>query len=374
MAANSTSICFVGSDNFPVLNPEYGNAYIGGESVQQTLLAKAFSKLDFNVSMVVNDLGQQDGIEIDNIRVWKTFRPRAGLPIFRFIHPRSTKTWRALIHADADIYYQSCAGMQTGLVALFCKMQERKLVFRVAHDTDCIPGEELIRFERDRKIYRYGLRNADLVVAQSEQQKELLRKNYGIDAPVVNMAVEMPESDPGERDIDVLWVNNIREFKRPDRLVEFARNNRDLRIVMIGGPCDGSESLYERIMADSSQLDNLEFKGFVPYHEVNAYYRRAKVFVNTSVTEGFPNSFLQSWIRGTPVVSFFDPDGVIEREGLGASPRDLTDMGDKVRELINNAEKYVSLSSNAKSFAQKHFSAISVARDYITHFSRKGLG
>ena len=32
-------ICFVGLDNLPVLAPEYREHYIGGDSVQQTLLA-----------------------------------------------------------------------------------------------------------------------------------------------------------------------------------------------------------------------------------------------------------------------------------------------------------------------------------------------
>ena len=38
------NICFVNSDNYPVLNPEYGSHYIGGESVQQTLLAREFAR------------------------------------------------------------------------------------------------------------------------------------------------------------------------------------------------------------------------------------------------------------------------------------------------------------------------------------------
>ena len=57
---------------------------------------------------------------------------------------------------------------------------------------------------------------------------------------------------------------------------------------------------------------------------IDALYDRAKVLVNTSDVEGFPNSYLQAWIRGVPVVTLIDPDGVIEREGLGVAKTHAT--------------------------------------------------
>ncbi len=372
-AKTKRSICFIGNDNYPVLDPEYGNSYIGGESVQQTLIAKAFVTHDYDVSMIVLDHGQPDGNVVDEITVWKTYRQEAGLPVIRFLYPRMTKLWQALKKADADIYYQSCAGAQTGIVAYFCKKHRKKMVFRIAHDTDCIPGEELITYKRDKKLYRYGLKNADFIVSQSEQQRLLLSDNYGIDAPIINMAVETPGDEAVTRDIDLLWVNNIREFKRPDLLVALAKKNPHLNIVMIGGSCAGSEALFETISNDAANVDNLDYKGFVPYHEVNNYYQRCKLFVNTSDTEGFPNSFLQSWIRGTPVISFFDPDGTIEREQIGVSPANLDDMSVVINSLIKGGDKYDEMSNKARDFAFKHYAAETVAGEYISQFPKFGV-
>ena len=39
-------------------------------------------------------------------------------------------------------------------------------------------------------------------------------------------------------------------------------------------------------------VPNLTLCGRGPYHEIGDFYDRAKVFVNTSDVEGFPNSFL----------------------------------------------------------------------------------
>ena len=54
-------ICFVGLDSLPVLAPEYQQHRIGGEQVQQTLLARALARRGFEVSMIVYDYGQADG-------------------------------------------------------------------------------------------------------------------------------------------------------------------------------------------------------------------------------------------------------------------------------------------------------------------------
>ncbi len=359
-------ICFVGSDNYPVLNPVFGKeGNMGGESVQQTLLAKTFVELGYEVSMVVHDLGQPQGEVIDGIRVWKTFMMKEGIPIFRFIYPRMTSIMRALRKANADIYYQSCAGATTGFVAWFCKKYERKFIFRVAHDTDCIPDKQLIKWWRDKKIYEYGLRNANLIAAQSDRQVGLLQKHYGLPSVPLNMAVELPKGENGlDRDIDILWVNNIRAFKRPELVIEVARRIPEGRFVIIGGPCPGYNHLYQRVEAQARVLPNLQFLGFVPYHRVNAYYARAKLFINTSDSEGFPNSFLQSWVRGTPVISFFDPDGLLQGSGLGLSPRTLEEMVEAVHGLLHDDKRRVAMGEKAREFALANYSPRAVAGHY----------
>lgn len=348
-----------------MLNPDYGAHYIGGESVQQTLLAKAFVDLDYDVSTVVTDLGQPDGECIDGVRVCKTFRPDAGIPVFRFIHPRFTYLWRALRKADADIYYQSCASVATGIVAWYCSKYGRKFVFRVAHDTDVVPGQQLIPYWRDKKIYEYGLRNADLIINQSQQQQDLLLENYRLQGPWLDMVVEIPKKKSDfSRDIDILWVNNLRPFKRPERFLELARHVPEMKCVMIGGPVHGHDVLFDEIARESENIDNLDFMGYVPYEEVNEYYARSRIFVNTSETEGFPNSFLQAWIRGTPVFSFFDPDGIIAREKLGTSPVDIDQMVRELRKLLSDEAFLLRLSSHVSCFARDKYSPSSVAMRY----------
>ncbi len=361
-------ICFVNHDNYPVLNPAFGGNYIGGESVQQILLARALAKKGHEVSTIVADLGQPDGEVVDGIKVLKTFAPGTGLPVLRFIHPKLTRIVSALKHANADIYYQSCAGMVTGVTAWYAQRHNKKFIFRIAHNSDCTPGQQIIPSWRDRKLYEYGLKHADLIAAQSSFQAELLEKNYGLKSVEINMAVEPPSEDVIERDIDILWVNNFRAFKKPERFIELASTLPEMRMVMIGGPCPGEEAFFEDMRCRAENLPNLEMTGFIPYHEVNTYYSRARVFVNTSDIEGFPNSYLQSWVRGTPVVAFFDPDGLIARKGLGHKASNLDEMAIAIRDFLSNTQNWELVSAQTREYAMAHYHPDRIAEQYETLF------
>jgi glycosyltransferase involved in cell wall biosynthesis len=367
------SICFVGTDVYPVLNRHFGAGYIGGESVQVTLLAKAFKDLGWLVSVVDWDYGQPEGEIIDEIRIHKTFKQNAGIPIVRFLHPRLTSIVKALKKADSDIYYQSCAGMMTGVVAWYCRQYNKTFVFRTAHDTDCIPGQQLIDFWRDRKIYEYGLRRADLIALQGVNQANLLDKHYGLRGHVVNMAVELPtdEGMQAPKTIDGLWVNNMRPFKRPEHFIELAKSLPQHRFVMIGGPSPGFEKYFDKIVSLAKPVENLEFMGPVPYHEVNYYFLKTKVFINTSESEGFPNSFLQAWVRSVPVISFFDPDGIIVNEGIGLSPVDHLEMVEEVKKIFCSYDLRKKIGEKARKYVMKRYSPSVVAKNYVRLIDRE---
>ena len=361
------SLCLVGLDNLPVLAPEFRGHAIGGESVQQTLLAKALARRGHEVSMVTADHGQEDGAVCGRIRVYKAYRPAAGVPLLRFAHPRWTGLWSALARADAQLYYTSCAGMHLGLMALYCAQHHRRLVFRCASDADCDPSRLLIRYARDRWLYGYGLRRADLILVQSAAQAASLRRHFGLAGRPAGMLVE-PAPDAAARDIDVLWVGNIRRVKRPERLLALAAALPEATIHMVGGPVADEAALYERIRREAALHPNLIFHGHRSYWDANSLYGRARLLVNTSDLEGFPNAFLQSWIRGVPVVSFTDPDGLIRRHGLGEAVASAPAMRAAILRLLGDAGALAETGARCRAYVAREYAEERILAPYLAAF------
>jgi glycosyltransferase involved in cell wall biosynthesis len=356
-STQGTRVCFVGLGNLPVLAPEYNKHPIGGEQVQQTLLARAFARRGYQVSIVTTDYGQPDGASWDDVQVFKSYAPGSGLPGLRFIHPRWTGVSAALGRANADVYYASCAGALTGQVAMFCRRHKKRFVFRVASDADCVRELPLLKYWRDKKLYEYGLRAADVVLVQSDKQREMLWRNFKVESDYAGMLVDFGEQHLpfSARDYTVLWVNNLRSLKRPDLFLEAARQLGHLSFYMAGGAAPGYQTFYDEFIVEAKSCRNLHVLGQVPYHEVNRLYERARLFVNTSDIEGFPNSYLQAWSRGTPVVAFFDPDNIIEREGLGVAAKTATELAQAIEMLASNEREWQAASNRCQAYMARHF-------------------
>jgi glycosyltransferase involved in cell wall biosynthesis len=368
MAMRPLSICFVGMANLPALAPEYAHLGIGGAELQQTLVAKALVKRGLRVSMVVKDYGQPDQASWSGVTTFKAYRPDAGMPVIRFLHPRWSGVWAAMRRADADIYYVSCAGEIVWQVALFARLFRRKTVFRVASDSDCDPRALLVSLWWNRQVYRYALPAIDMVLAQTQRQRDLLLRNFNresrIVAPIAETAARRPPFH--ERTIDVLWVGNFRTLKRAELLLTLAERFPGMSFHMVGGPVASAPEYFESMRHKAAALPNVQFHGAVPYHEIGRFFERARLLVNTSETEGFPNTFLQAWSHGAPVVAFLDPDELIVRQGLGRTVANIGEMHDAVAALVIDQALWEATSARCCRYMDRQYDPSVAAEPYLS--------
>ena len=316
--------------------------------------------------MVCLDYGQENNCVIDGVRVIKAHKPDEGIPVLRFIHPRATSLWSAMKKARADIYYQRCAGMYTGLVALFCKTHKKKMIYSIAHDTDLMPGKELLKYQRDKITYRWGLKQADVIIAQTPEQQRLCRENLGRDSLYIKSCYEPPRDSPQKKKTDVLWVSTIRPFKQPEFFIQLARKLPEYRFMMVGGPASSKidDPYFMQISELAKSLPNLVFVGFVPYAEIDKYFDQASLFVNTSKSEGFPNTFLQSWARGIPSVSFFDMHAEYDGKKIGVVVDNLDEMTFRIQYLLKNEIELHNIGELGKKYTKENHSPQKITSVY----------
>ncbi len=315
------SICFVSPEAYGALFEGVGWQANGAE-LQQATIARHLAGRGYDVSFVTETRGQSEGLYLDGIRVFNAYDSSKGLRYIRLIHPRMTGLWRAMNRCDADIYFQRTNDITTGIAAAFCRAHHKRFIYSVASDANCVPDLPHLP-KHERPFYRFGLRQADCVVAQTVHQQELLRENFDRDSTVIPNcgpdeiapATLTKRTDPPKR---LLWVGRWIRVKRLEMLLDVAERCGDVQIDIVGSPSDAPAAEYTHDLQERiSTLPNVNHVGHVPHSEIGKFYDRAAALICTSAVEGFPNTFIEAWQRGLPVISTFDPDGVLTSARLG---------------------------------------------------------
>jgi glycosyltransferase involved in cell wall biosynthesis len=361
-------ICFVAHNAFGAISG-HPTGHIGGVERQVTLMAKWFAARGYLASILTWDHGQSDGSRIDNVTLFPICRRDQGIPGLRFFHPRWTGLVRAMSRADADIYYHNCGEYVTGQVALWCRRHRRKFVYSVASDPDCDRNLPEMQTLRERLFYRYGLRRADRVIVQTQRQQRLLRQGWAIDSTVIPMPSLVedagsydPPSPPNPKTARVLWIGRIGPEKRIDWLLDVAERCPDVTFDLVGDAHEQTPHVLA-LKQRARSLPNVELHGYVRSDQTVSYYRRAALLCCTSAFEGFPNTFLEAWCQGRPIVSTFDPDNLIAEKNLGLTAHDVAGLVRGIRQLLQTPDLYRQVSENARRyFLDNHTSQAVMSR------------
>ncbi len=271
--------------------------------------------------------------------------------------------------ADADIYIIKTISVGVPLVRRFCRRYQRKFVYRTAHQDEC-DGTCLKQHPILGRMFIRALRQADIVFAQNQSDAENLKRLHGIDASAVGNAHRLPDMiGTTDRDM-ILWVARSAAFKQPEVFLELAGRFPDEKFVMI---CQRAteKSNYELLREHAAKIPNLEFVRRVPFHEIDSYFRRAKVFVNTSVAEGFANTFIQACKWAVPVLTLAaNPDGFPDRYDCGRCAGGNTDKLVEALEFLLEDNRYLETGIRARHYAEQNHDITKIVNRYKEAFER----
>jgi len=359
-------ICFLSLNSYPLLTGK-NLGYAGGAEVEQVHLGRELVTKGYDVCFVTYLHGRNQSENVGGIKVIKTYeRGKAGeinaLLKYRLI-------WSSLKKANADIYFHEAGA--TGVVPLFCCWNKKEFVYRIPSDAVVLSKPLSGNYSFNRKIVdTFEIKRADVVIAQSEFQKRILKERFGVESVVIKNGLTVPKVNCEKHSPPiVLWVASVSSVKRPHLFVELARFIPYACFEMVGGKTKGESQLYDEIATAAQKLPNLTFHGFVPYHKVNEYFRKASIFVNTSRIEGFPNTFIQACAHYTPVVSLsVDPDKIIRNENLGFCSRTFKQLVSDVTTLLEDEKLRRIMGENARKYVEREHDVKKTVKEYVETF------
>ena len=335
----------------------------GGAEYQLHLLGSELVKLGYRVYYIFIDQNiptLNDEVRLVPLKVSKfskkAFYPYQSLVFFDLQHE--------LNRIKPDVIINRRGDALTGGCAHYAKSNSCTMIWHIADEPDVTPLKKKLNRSLpiawlDKKLLEYGIRNTDYIVGQAHYQSALLEQHYhrACDVIIPNFHPISSENIYKSEKIKIVWIANIKEKKNPGIFVRLAKafeSSANVLFVMVGR--EGSQSLQNEINVLSEHAANFEYVGELSQYQVNNLLDESHIFVNTSSYEGFPNTFIQAWMRRMPVVSLnVDPDDVLFKNKMGYHSKTFEQLVADLATLINDPELVKEQGNRAYEYAiSKH--------------------
>ncbi len=372
-------VCFVAFDAYPLFNPSAKTTF-GGAEVQFFLLSNALtSDKNFDVHFLTFEQDGEKGVEkYNNITLYRQpgYTPLDSKNVFlnglykMLLLPYAfLNLFLILRRINADIYIFRIARFETGICLMVSRLLRKKTILTLASDID-VSGEYITRKKWSGILFAKGLKSANAVICQNQVQVELLKKNFDKKGIIIKTAYPLKDVEGQKKDI-ILWIARIEPWKQPEIFLELTKRFLTEQFFMIGPRSPAFPELFDQNKEKAATLPNLTFIDHVPFQEIDEYFKRARLFINTSKTEGFPiegfpNTFVQTAKNKTPIVSWkVNPDGILDKYRMGfCAGGDLETMAKQVKLLLEDKNLWHEMAENGFRYAKENHSIEKVVEEY----------
>ncbi len=168
--------------------------------------------------------------------------------------------------------------------------------------------------------------------------------------------------------INLLFISRVEIEKGIYEVLDAFRQlngiNKKLHLIIAG---KGSELEDAKQFAEKNCIDRVHFKGFVTGEEKKDVFTRSHVLVfPTYFAEGMPNSVLEAFAFGLPVITTtagglkdIFTDG---KNGFIVKPKDTDEIRQKIDELIQNPDLMLSIGKTNYHYAKQCFVSTNVVK------------
>lgn len=345
-------VCFVQAFTYAVFNPS-STAKIGGAEVDLYNIANELIKdTRFEIYFLVADFGQKSLEKYNNIKVIKGHSQKKNLKnyILSFF-----KFYKKLAQINADIYITANLSKYVGFTNFYCRLHNKIHIHRTEHQHQVDKTYLLKKIIKGsgRYIFFYlGFKNVDYVVVQNEEDRETLKRTFDFPSTVIRNSYPIEKLGSQKKRNFILWIARGKRWKQPEVFIDLAKEFPNEKFIMIM-PVADDKKYFENVNKMANSVNSVDFIPGVPFSEVDDYYKNAKIFVNTSLAEGFPNSFNQAMNVSTPILSLnINPDDFIGKNQVGLfCNNNFNTLKENLNRVLTDQVLWKKLSENAYNYA-----------------------
>lgn len=358
-------LCIISHFGYPLYNHKCKETFGGGAAVQLFMLSKEFAKKrNIDVNVITGNYPSKKG----RMELYRNIKLYNILPIKKSMInyiKGLINFFLYLIIIRPDVIIQRLADITTGFCAFFSILFKKRFIFSIGVKTD-VNGvsEKGIR----GKIYGFGRNHANFIIAQSKDQineLERTQKRKINNIIAIKSGYNINKNSENKKSY-ILWVGRAVYWKRPELFFKLAKLFPNQEFKMVCYP-EYDMNLWRKIHKDAKEITNLEFFKFIPFQKIDEIFQNAKVYINTSIYEGFPNSFIQSFKNKTPVISLnLNPDDLLTKNKIGFFCNDNFDkLVKKLKLLLEKPELFQMYSKNALIYAKKNHDIEKITSNWI---------
>lgn len=185
---------------------------------------------------------------------------------------------------------------------------------------------QITRYQIKHSPVKDAIKNSDALIAALDITRKQIKKNYGIDVPVIGETGLNPNEgyihrECKDRPIELLWVGRFIPTKKLSIALEaLSKTNKpyNFRLHIVGTGTEEEVKQYQRQAVDLGINDLCTWYGKLPNEEVQKMMREKDLFYFTSVFEGGPHVILESITNNLPILCFDTcGQGVVVDESIG---------------------------------------------------------
>jgi mannosylfructose-phosphate synthase len=414
MPAPIGSLLMISLHGYVAGSPELGKPDTGGQVVFVLELAKRFARLGYKVDVMTRRFEDQPAEDVinENLRILRI--PFGGK---EFIRKEDMHDWygdfvtntlamiraRKLGYDVVNSHYWD-AGVAGQKIAEELQIPHihtpHSLGWWKQHDMEGNPPEEMAGYRFEERIRKEFVlyRNCDHVIATTEQQVDLIAREYvlprehitmippGIDenrfTPTTPDRVAKARARLGIGPKDIYVVGRAAENKGYDLIIQALPALRALqpeaRLVLAAGANSDSDiallDQWKGIAAEAGVSDAVDWRGYVADEDLADHYRAPGVFALPSRYEPFGMTAVEAMACGTPTVMTIH-GGLHElvefgRHALVADPKRPEEFAAMINMPLQYPWLREALTVEGARFARRVFGWTGIARRTVAVFEQ----